>query len=209
MPEVAACAAGQAQQAGAALLWQLGRREYFQHVWRHLGDGILRPLQPGPRPWGAYARALPDDIRQARCGAAAIDRAVRQLYARGWLHHAARLWLASYVVPVRGVHWRSGADWLQGHLLDGDLTSNHLSWQCVAGIGSLKPWLFNAARVANFAAGQPGCASPSRRAGTARRPTRCAPRSRNSGAWCSAARPPVDSALAIDNPAARSGRHGR
>jgi deoxyribodipyrimidine photo-lyase len=55
------------------------------------------------------------------------------------------------VVHVRKVHWRAGADWLVGHLLDGDLASNHLSWQWVAGTGSRKPYLFNADNVARYA----------------------------------------------------------
>jgi deoxyribodipyrimidine photo-lyase len=37
------------------------------------------------------------------------------------------------------------------HLLDGDLASNHLSWQWVAGTGSTKPYLFNADNVAKYA----------------------------------------------------------
>jgi deoxyribodipyrimidine photo-lyase len=61
------------------------------------------------------------------------------------------MWLASYVVHVRRVHWRAGADWLVAHLLDGDLASNHLSWQWVAGTGSHKPYLFNADNVARYA----------------------------------------------------------
>jgi deoxyribodipyrimidine photo-lyase len=61
------------------------------------------------------------------------------------------MWLASYMVHLRKVHWRVGADWLYGHLLDGDLASNHLSWQWVAGTGSNKPYLFNADNVARFA----------------------------------------------------------
>ena len=61
------------------------------------------------------------------------------------------MWLASYVVHVRKVHWRVAADWLYGHLLDGDLASNHLSWQWVAGTGSHKPYLFNAENVARYA----------------------------------------------------------
>jgi deoxyribodipyrimidine photo-lyase len=40
---------------------------------------------------------------------------------------------------------------LYGHLLDGDLASNHLSWQWVAGTGSHKPYLFNAENVARYA----------------------------------------------------------
>jgi deoxyribodipyrimidine photo-lyase len=61
------------------------------------------------------------------------------------------MWLASYVVHLRKVHWRAGADWLYGHLLDGDLASNHLSWQWVAGTGSHKPYLFNAENVERYA----------------------------------------------------------
>jgi deoxyribodipyrimidine photo-lyase len=61
------------------------------------------------------------------------------------------MWLASYVVHVRKVHWRVAADWLYGHLLDGDLASNHLSWEWVAGTGSSKPYLFNADNVARYA----------------------------------------------------------
>ena len=61
------------------------------------------------------------------------------------------MWLASYIVHVRKVHWRVAADWLYGHLLDGDLASNHLSWQWVAGTGSSKPYLFNADNVVRYA----------------------------------------------------------
>jgi len=61
------------------------------------------------------------------------------------------MWLASYVVHMRKVHWRTGADWLHGHLLDGDLASNHLSWQWVAGTGSSKLYIFNADNVARYA----------------------------------------------------------
>lgn len=88
---------------------------------------------------------------EARTGVPVIDQAVQQLYTSGYLHNHARLWLASYVVHLRKVHWRVGADWLYGHLLDGDLASNHLSWQWVAGTFSVKPYLFNAENVARYA----------------------------------------------------------
>jgi deoxyribodipyrimidine photo-lyase len=132
-------------------VYELGWRAYFRHVWRHRGEGILHSLHEGPLPDAAYARELPSDIRQACTGVPAVDEAVRALYATGTLHNHARMWLASYVVHVRKVHWRAGADWLYGHLLDGDLASNHLSWQWVAGTGSRKPYLFNADNVARYA----------------------------------------------------------
>ena len=132
-------------------VFELGWRAYFRHVWQHRGSAILQSLREGPLPDSAYAPALPDDIHQARTGVPAIDMAVRTLYATGTLHNHARMWLASYVVHLRKVHWRAGADWLYGHLLDGDLASNHLSWQWVAGTGSSKPYLFNADNVARYA----------------------------------------------------------
>lgn len=132
-------------------VYELGWREYFRHVWRHRGAGILRSLHDGPLPDDAYADTLPADIRQACTGVPVIDEAVRTLYATGMLHNHARMWLASYVVHLRKVHWRHGADWLYGHLLDGDLASNHLSWQWVAGTASHKPYLFNAENVARYA----------------------------------------------------------
>lgn len=133
------------------LVQELGWRAYFHHVWRHRGEAIFASLHTGPLPDDAYAPVLPEDIRRGATGVPAIDRAVRTLYATGYLHNHARLWLASYVVHLRKVHWRAGADWLYGHLLDGDLASNHLSWQWVAGTGSHKPYLFNAENVARFA----------------------------------------------------------
>ena len=139
---------------GHKFVFELGWRAYFQHVWAHDGERIFASLHEGPLPDDAYAQALPPDIREGRTGIAAIDMAVHTLYTRGYLHNHARMWLASYVVHVRRVHWRAGADWLYGHLLDGDLASNHLSWQWVAGTGSHKPYLFNADNVAQYAPAQ-------------------------------------------------------
>ena len=133
------------------LVFELGWREFFHHAWRHDGNAIFASLHEGPLPDDAYARELPADIREGRSGVPAIDAAVRALYTQGYVHNHARMWLASYVVHVRKVHWRAGADWLYAHLLDGDLASNHLSWQWVAGTGSRKPYLFNAENVARYA----------------------------------------------------------
>jgi len=138
------------------LLSELAWREFFHHVWHHRGEAILDDLGPG-LPGVAYAPELPRDIRQASTGVPVIDASVRRLYATGYLHNHQRMWLASYVVHLRKVHWRAGADWMYGHLLDGDLASNHLSWQWVAGTFSHKPYLFNADNVVRYA---PLLASP-------------------------------------------------
>jgi deoxyribodipyrimidine photo-lyase len=148
---LAGVAARHALEVQHKFVYELGWRAYFRQVWHHRGQGILQSLHDGPLPDAAYATALPADIRDGRTGVPAIDEAVRTLYATGMLHNHARMWLASYVVHLRKLHWRCGADWLYGHLLDGDLASNHLSWQWVAGTASHKPYLFNAENVARYA----------------------------------------------------------
>jgi deoxyribodipyrimidine photo-lyase len=148
---VAGVAARHALDVQHKFVYELGWRAYFRHVWQHRGEGILHSLHAGLLPDDAYARELPADIRQACTGVPVVDEAVRTLYATGTLHNHARMWLASYVVHLRKVYWRTAADWLYGHLLDGDLASNHLSWQWVAGTGSHKPYLFNADNVARYA----------------------------------------------------------
>jgi deoxyribodipyrimidine photo-lyase len=148
VPDVTAALA---LQRGHKLVFELGWREFFHHAWRHDGAAIFASLHEGPLPDSAYARMLPADIRQGCTGVPAIDAVVRALYTEGYVHNHARMWLASYVVHLRKVHWRAGADWLYAHLLDGDLASNHLSWQWVTGTGSHKPYLFNAENVQRYA----------------------------------------------------------
>ena len=133
------------------LVFEFGWREYHHHVWAHLGERIHQSLHAGLQGDANYATQVPQDVRHAATGIPAIDEAVRTLYATGYLHNHARMWLASYLVHIRKVHWHAGARWMIAHLLDGDLASNHLSWQWVAGTGSTKPYVFNADNVARYA----------------------------------------------------------
>lgn len=132
------------------LAFEFGWREFFQHIWHRSGEAIFTDMRPGLSGI-RYQQSLPDDIREGRTGLKVIDQSVATLYQTGYLHNHARMWLASYVVHMRKVHWRVAADWMVGHLLDGDLASNHLSWQWVAATFSNKPYLFNAENVAKFA----------------------------------------------------------
>lgn len=130
-------------------IFELAWREYFHHVWTRLGHQIFTTLRSPP---GLNYRAqLPEDLLTASTGINIIDHAVRTLYDTGYLHNHARMWLASYAVHLRKVDWLAGADWMYGHLLDGDLPSNHLSWQWVAGTLTGRPYLFNADNVSRYA----------------------------------------------------------
>lgn len=132
------------------LIFEFAWREFFKHAHAELGNGIFsdvrRPVWPGK-----YSQQLPDDIREGRTGVEAIDAGVAMLYETGYLHNHVRMWIASYVVHMRKVHWKVGADWMYAHLLDGDLASNHLSWQWVAGTFSHKPYVFNSDNVKKYA----------------------------------------------------------
>ncbi|BET24957.1 deoxyribodipyrimidine photo-lyase [Limnobacter thiooxidans] len=132
------------------LIFEFAWREFFKHVHTELGDGILRDVRRPVWP-GRYNNQLPDDIEEGRTGIAAIDAGIALLYETGYLHNHVRMWIASYVVHIRKVHWKVGADWMYSHLLDGDLASNHLSWQWVAGTFSHKPYVFNADNVHKYA----------------------------------------------------------
>jgi deoxyribodipyrimidine photo-lyase len=152
LPQVyAAVHARQALDAGHKLVFEWGWRAYYRHAWTHLGDAIQHSLHQGLLPDSAYQTHMPADVLEARTGIPVIDLAVRELYDMGYLHNHARMWLASYLVHLRKVHWHTAAQWMLGYLLDGDLASNHLSWQWVAGTGSTKPYLFNADNVAKYA----------------------------------------------------------
>ena len=134
--------------------FELGWREYFHHVWRKKRDDIWRNQCPPPADAVVgYASEIPEDIINATTGVAIIDAQIRVLYSAGYVHNHARMWIASYVVHIRKVDWRVGARWMYGHLLDGDLASNTLSWQWVAGTWTGKPYVFNAENVARFAPG--------------------------------------------------------
>jgi deoxyribodipyrimidine photo-lyase len=132
------------------IIFELAWREFFHHVWHHLGDEIFSDIRPAC--WqGQYADQMPSDVVTGTTGVPAIDLAVAELYATGYLHNHARMWVASYLVHFRKVSWRVGAQWMYSHLIDGDLGSNHLSWQWVAATFSAKAYLFNAENVAKFA----------------------------------------------------------
>lgn len=133
---------------------ELAWRDYWQQVYAAIGDRIAVPIErPAALPRVAPRDSMPADVLVASTGLACIDAFVRKLYGTGWLHNHERMWLASWLVHVRGVSWRAGADWFLSHLIDGDPASNDLSWQWVAGTFSAKPYLFNRENLERFTSG--------------------------------------------------------
>jgi deoxyribodipyrimidine photo-lyase len=163
------------RRAGEKLISELGWRDYWQRLWRQLGDGIWidrEPLKTGLSA-EAYAPDLPSDLAAASTGLACIDAFATELMATGWLHNHARMWLGSYLVHWRRVRWQAGARWFLQHLLDGDPASNNLSWQWLASSFSHKPYIFNRANLERFSGGRYCAACPAAGRGGAGAPGGC------------------------------------
>jgi len=118
------------------LLYELAWREYFHRTWQRSGDrifGDMRNTQPLIK-----SKRLPEAVIQATTGIKTIDQTLQHLYSDGLMHNHARMWVASIVCNLAKTHWYEAARFLHYHLLDGDLASNTLSWQWVAGTFSHK-----------------------------------------------------------------------
>jgi deoxyribodipyrimidine photo-lyase len=141
-----------APDAAAKFAQELAWREFFQLVHEREGRAIFTD-RFGPQPHrsaAAHPRRLPAAIVEGRTGIEALDDAVRALVDDGYVHNHARMWLASVTCHVAGADWRAGAAWFFFHLLDGDLASNTLSWQWVAGTASHQPYLADQANLDRF-----------------------------------------------------------
>lgn len=142
----------EAQTLLTALAW----RDYWRQVWYEKGDAIYSEIEP-PKVAIGYA-PLSDAIMQGTTGLPCMDAFVNDLLDTGYVHHHARMWLASYIVHHLKMDWRAAADWFEHHLLDGDIASNHLSWQWVASTFSSKPYYFNKENLGRYT-GERYCAN--------------------------------------------------
>jgi len=127
------------------ILQELAWREYFQNVWWAKGEAIFTDLRFPRTDWEHHE--LVASITNADTGIAVIDAAVKQLYTTGYLHNHERMWIASIVCNGVKAHWFPMGQWMYYHLLDGDLASNFLSWQWVAGTSVSKQYTVNQALI--------------------------------------------------------------
>jgi deoxyribodipyrimidine photo-lyase len=120
---------------------ELAWREYFQKVFATKGDDIFSDLRFPRSDWKHHE--LVTAITTATTGIAAIDAAVAELYKTGYMHNHARLWVAMLACNVAKADWCEMSRWFYYHLIDGDVASNTLSWQWVAGTSVQKQYVAN------------------------------------------------------------------
>ena len=127
---------------------ELAWRDYFQQVWIAKKEGIKQDLKNKQSPVSNYQ--IPKPIVESNTGIEAVDQAIRELYATGYMHNHMRMYVASVCCNVANSHWLAPANWMYSHLLDGDLASNYLSWQWVAGTFSNKKYYANQQNINTF-----------------------------------------------------------
>lgn len=123
------------------LLYELAWREYFHRTWQEAGDAIFSDMHH-PQDDVIDTR-LPESLLRADTGIEVIDSELKTLFDTGLMHNHTRMWLAGITCNNAMTHWLEPARWLHYHLLDGDLASNTLSWQWIAGTFSHKRYIAN------------------------------------------------------------------
>jgi len=77
-----------------------------------------------------------------KTGIDCFDTWMEELRENNYLHNHSRMWFASIWIFTLGLPWQQGAKLFMKHLLDGDASSNTLSWRWIAGLHTnKKPYL--------------------------------------------------------------------
>lgn len=123
------------------LIQELAWREFFQSVQVAQQNAIWSDLR-FPQSEVVH-HGIPINLSEANTRLTTIDSEIANLIETGYIHNHSRMWIASIVTNYAKYHWKQPSQWMYYHLLDGDLASNTLSWQWVAGSFSSKKYLFN------------------------------------------------------------------
>ena len=130
------------------LIQELAWRDYWQQIWVAKKTQIESDLNYEQK--GVLNSGVPDAIVEANTGIEAIDTAINNFYKTGYLHNHMRMYIAAICCNIGKYHWSKPAQWMYANLLDGDLASNHLSWQWVAGTFSNRKYVANQENINKY-----------------------------------------------------------
>ena len=133
------------QSVAEKFIQELAWRDYWQQVWFAKGNAIFADLRFPRDDWSHDN--LVEAITLGQTGITVVDQAVEELFATGYMHNHARMWTAMLACNVAKANWYNMSRWLYYHLIDGDLASNMLSWQWVAGTNASKQYVANQAVI--------------------------------------------------------------
>jgi deoxyribodipyrimidine photo-lyase len=129
-------------------LQELAWREYWQRVWWHSGDRLFTDLKKEQE--NVAHRQMIKSVAAAAIGIDAIDAQIAVLLSTGYMHNHVRMYTAGITCNLGKAHWLQPSRWMYYHLLDGDIASNALSWQWVAGAFSSKKYIANQENVNKY-----------------------------------------------------------
>ena len=130
------------------LVQELAWRDYWQQVWVVKNSKIELDLNFEQK--DVIHSGIPTAIIEANTGISAIDAAIKGLYKTGYVHNHMRMYIAAICCNIGKYHWSAPANWMYANLLDGDLASNHLSWQWVAGAFSNRKYVANQENINKY-----------------------------------------------------------
>ena len=135
-------------RAAAAALWErrgagpqkwlaeLAWRDFLADLLQHRPELAIRAFNPRWErfPWNQSEQDFAA-WRDGVTGIPAVDAAMRQLRATGWISNRARMLAAQFLCKHLRIDWRRGERVFYDWLLDGDRASNTGNWQWAAGLG--------------------------------------------------------------------------
>jgi deoxyribodipyrimidine photo-lyase len=133
-------AAEEASEAVRRYTDELAWRDFYADVLWHRPDSAREYLNPQLQEMdydsGPDVEQLVRAWETGRTGFPIVDAGMRQLLGEAYVHNRVRMIVASFLVKDLHQEWTRGATYFLQHLVDGDLASNNLGWQWVAGTGT-------------------------------------------------------------------------
>lgn len=124
----------------AKFLSELAWREFYADVLYRCPDAVNNELDNRFRSitWRQPREAAEvlEAWKLGLTGYPIVDAGMRELRATHLMHNRVRMITASFLVKDLHIDWRIGARYFEEQLLDGDLASNRMNWQWVAGTGT-------------------------------------------------------------------------
>ncbi len=120
---------------GEAFVRQLCWRDFFHQLLAARPELAWEDLRDRGTPSGTADEAFAAWCA-GRTGYPLVDAGMRQLHTEGFMHNRVRMVVVSFLTKDLDVAWQLGARHFMNLLVDGDVASNQLNWQWVAGTGT-------------------------------------------------------------------------
>jgi deoxyribodipyrimidine photo-lyase len=128
-------ASGSGSAAAQVFVRQVAWRDFYAQVLAARPDSTTADYRSRGDRWHRSDEEL-TAWKEGRTGYPIVDAGMRQLLREGWMHNRARLIVAHFLCKTLYIDWREGAQHFVDLLLDGDVASNTMNWQWVAGTGT-------------------------------------------------------------------------